>query len=84
MAAVAAVWDREHVSAIIAVMGEVKFSLGYVDFKVTFILQVEIGTRQLHIFGVQIPEESCELKIKMSESLAKQIEIEFVGMNEIT
>ena len=48
------------------------------------ILQVEIGTRQLHIFGVQIPEESCELKIKMSESLAKQTEIAFMGMNEIT
>lgn len=71
------------VIAIIAVVGEVKFSFGYVDFKVAFILQVEIGTRQLHIW-IQIPEESCELKLKMLETLAKQIEIELMGTNEIT
>lgn len=32
------------------------FSFGYADFKVTLILQVEIGTRQLCIW-VWIPEE---------------------------
>lgn len=61
------------VIAITAAVGEVKFSLGYDDFKVAFIRQVEIETRQLHVW-VQITEESCGLKIKMSETLVNQIE----------
>lgn len=74
------------VIAVIIVVGEEKKVSSVLDilmFKVTCILQVEIGTRQLRIW-VQIPEESSELKIKMSEYLAEEIEIEFIGMHEIT
>lgn len=60
------------VIAVVTVVGEVKkISLVLdMDFKVTWILHMETGTRQLNIW-VQILEESCELKIKVLESSAQ-------------
>lgn len=60
------------VIAVVVIVGEITkiSSVLDVDFKVTSILQLEIGTSHLNIW-VQIPEENCGLKIKTSESSAK-------------